>query len=134
MADFYSSAGKFRQLLPDFRQAEVAYAKDVGYVPGMHLLGIKPEIARAHPWLAQALSDILAQSSKVWWDKRLRYADTTPWLLDEMRQVSHDLPATWEAQGFAANEKMIDDFAAELQAQGLTPRRMTPRDLFPMAV
>jgi hypothetical protein len=28
---------------------------------------------------------------------------------------------------------MINDFTAELHAQGLTPQRLTPRDLFPAA-
>jgi 4,5-dihydroxyphthalate decarboxylase len=130
--DFYSAGGQFRQLVPDFRAAEVAYFKAVGYVPGMHLLGIKPDVAREHPWLAQALSELLAESSKVWWDKRVRYADTSPWLLDELRHVATDLPPSWNDEGFAANEAMIDDFAAELHAQGLTPKRMTPRDLFPV--
>ena len=132
--DFYAANAPLRQLLPDFRTAEASYFNAVGYVPGIHLLGIKSTVARDHPWLPQALGEVLAESSRIWWNKRLRYADTTPWLLDELRQVARDLPASWDDQGLAANVAMLDDFAAELQAQGLTKRRMTPRDLFPKAV
>ena len=75
--------------------------------------------------------DIIDQSYELWMDKRAKYADTTPWLLDDLRRTVVDLPANWNANGFAANEKMIDDFAYELHAQGLTAQRLTPADLFP---
>ena len=46
---FFDADSDLRQLLPQCRRDEVAYFRDVGYVPGMHLLGIKPDILRAHP-------------------------------------------------------------------------------------
>jgi 4,5-dihydroxyphthalate decarboxylase len=128
---FFEAASPFRQLLPDFRAAEVTYAREVGYVPGIHLLGIKPAIVRDHPWLPQALSAVLDESARLWIEKRIKYAETTPWMLDELRQVARDLPAGWDRNGFAANEAMLADFIAELQAQELTTARLSPRDLFP---
>ncbi|MDR6291553.1 4,5-dihydroxyphthalate decarboxylase [Inquilinus ginsengisoli] len=128
---FFEAASPFRQLLPDFRAAEVAYAQEVGYVPGIHLLGLKPAIVRDHPWLPQALSEVLDESARLWIEKRVKYAETTPWILDELRQVARDLPTGWDRNGFAANEAMLGDFIAELQAQELTTARLSPRDLFP---
>ncbi|MBF9231934.1 substrate-binding domain-containing protein [Microvirga alba] len=128
---FFDADSKFRQLVPDFRKAEVEYFNDVGYVPGMHLLGIKPTIVEEHPWLPQALSELLDESTRVWLEKRAKYADTTPWIIDEIRQVTRDLPASWDRNGFAANEHMIADFATELHAQNLTDKQLSPRDLFP---
>lgn len=128
---FFNADSKFRQLLPDFRKAEVDYFNAVGYVPGMHLLGIKPAIAKEYPWLAQALSEVLDESTRVWLERRAKYADTTPWIIDEIRQVARDLPASWDRNGFAANEQMIADFATELHAQDLTDKKLSPRDLFP---
>ena len=128
---FFEAASPFRQLLPDFRAAEIAYARAVGYVPGIHLLGLKPAIVRDHPWLPQALSELLDESARLWIEKRVKYAETTPWILDELRQVARDLPAGWDRNGFAANEAMLGDFIAELQAQELTMTRLSPRDLFP---
>jgi 4,5-dihydroxyphthalate decarboxylase len=129
--DFFAPTSEFRQLVPDFRRAELDYFNEVGYVPGIHLLGIKPAMVRTHPWLPQALSELLDESSRVWLEKRTRYADTTPWLIDEIRQVARDLPAGWDRNGYAANERMIADFAGELHAQGLTERQLLPSDLFP---
>ncbi|MGO4573650.1 nitrate ABC transporter substrate-binding protein [Microvirga sp. 2TAF3] len=128
---FFDADSEFRQLLPDFRQAEVEYFRDVGYVPGIHLLGIKPAIVEANPWLPQALSELLDESARVWLEKRAKYADTTPWIIDEIRQVARDLPASWDRNGLEANERMLTDFGIELQAQNLTEKRLTPQDLFP---
>jgi len=128
---FFAPDSAFRQLVPDFRQAELDYFNDVGYVPGIHLLGIKPSVVRAHPWLPQALSELLDESSRVWLERRARYADTTPWLIDEIRLVARDLPAGWDRNGYAANERMITDFGIELHAQGLTERLLAPAQLFP---
>ncbi|GAB3626714.1 nitrate ABC transporter substrate-binding protein [Pandoraea terrae] len=131
---FFAPSSGMRQLLPNCRDAEVSYFKEVGYVPGIHILGIKPGVVREHPWLPQALSELLDESARIWLQKREKYADTTPWIIDELRQTSQDLPATWNRNGFAENEAMILDFAAELHAQQLTPRRLSPSELFPHAV
>ncbi len=128
---FFDADSAFRQLVPDFRQAERAYFDEVGYVPGIHLLGMKPDLVAHHPWLPTALSEILDESARVWLEKREKYADTTPWIIDELRQVARDLPATWNRNGFEANERMLADFGIELQAQKLTDKLLTPRDLFP---
>lgn len=130
-AGFFDEDSPFRFLLPDFRQAEVDYFHEAGYVPGIHLLGLKAGIAAAHPWLGDELSALIDRSSRMWLEKRIKYADTTPWIIDELRRVAADLPASWDRNGLTANRRMIDDFAAELHAQALTEKTMTAADLFP---
>lgn len=129
---FFSRDSGFRQVVTDFREAERRYFKDVGYVPGMHLLGVKAEVLAEHPWIAEELSDLVDESQRVWLAKRRKYADTTPWIIDELGRVSRDLPADWNRSGLAANETMIADFAAELHAQGILPRLLSPSELFPL--
>lgn len=128
---FFSAGSGLRQLQPDFRQAEIDYFRRTGYVPGMHLLAVKSTVAREYPWLPQALSEVIDESARVWQQKREKYADTTPWLLDEIRQTLQVLPANWNANGLAANERMITDFGRELFEQGITARCLTPAELFP---
>jgi len=130
---FHDAGSRLRALLPDYRAAEVAYFRDVGYVPGIHVLALKPEVVAAHPGLPAALSELIDESTRIWMAKRLKYAETTPWMIDEFARCARDLPAGWDRNGFAANEAMIDDFAAELFAQRLTARRLSPRELFPLA-
>ncbi|TKI04498.1 ABC transporter substrate-binding protein [Martelella alba] len=130
---FFQPDSGLRQLQPDFRAAELAYFNRVGYVPGMHILAIKPALAQAYPWLPQALSGIIDRAYALWMRKREKYADTTPWLLDELRRIRRDLPEDWNANGLNANRRMISDFGKELFQQGLTKILLTPQALFPAA-
>ncbi len=128
---FFGPASKFRHVLTDFRAEELAYFHEVGYVPGMHLLGLKTSFVAEHPWLPEELSNLLDESQRVWLEKRRKYADTTPWIIDELGHVARDLPAHWNDSGFAVNERMVADFAEQLHLQGLTPMLLSPADLFP---
>jgi 4,5-dihydroxyphthalate decarboxylase len=128
---FYDADSKLRPLLHDYRTAEVGYFNAVGYVPGIHLLVLKPQLVAEHPTLPEALSELIDESGKIWRAKREKYADTTPWIIDELARCARDLPADWDRNGYAENELMIDAFAEELFVQNLTARRLEPRDLFP---
>ncbi len=128
---FYAPDSGLRALLPDYRGAEAAYFHAVGYVPGIHILALRPAVVAAHPGLPGALSEAIDESARVWLAKREKYADTTPWIIDELARCARDLPPGWNANGMAANHAMIDDFAAELFAQRITARRLDAATLFP---
>lgn len=130
---FFLPQSGLRQLQPDFYQAERDYFNRVGYVPGIHILALKPALAEQHPWLPQALSELIDRSAQLWLKKREKYADTTPWLLDDLRRTAQELPASWNENGFEVNKKMIADFARELYQQGLTTTNLTPEAIFPAA-
>lgn len=128
---FFAPESRLRPLLPDYRSEEVQYFREVGYVPGIHLLGLKPALVKEHPTLPAALGEALDESARLWLAKRERYADTTPWIIDELARTARDLPAGWDRNGLAANAAMIEAFASELLAQGITPRLLSLRELFP---
>ena len=128
---FFERGSKFRHLLSDLHGAELAYFNAVGYIPGIHILGIKAEFAAQHPWLAQELSDLLDESQRVWLEKRRRYADTTPWIIDELGRCGRDLPPGWNASGLEPNRRMIADFLGEIRKQNLADTDLTPDKLFP---
>jgi 4,5-dihydroxyphthalate decarboxylase len=89
------------------------------------------DLAAREPWLAQALSDLLDESQRLWLEKRRRYADTTPWLIDELVRSGHDLPENWNESGLAANRAMIAAFIEQLRIQNLAETDLTPETLFP---
>jgi 4,5-dihydroxyphthalate decarboxylase len=128
---FFERDSKFRHFLPDLHGAELTYFNEVGYVPGIHILGIKAAFAAEHPWLAQELSELLDESQRVWLEKRRRYADTTPWIIDELGRCGRDLPREWNASGLEPNRRMIADFLAEIRKQSLADADLTPDALFP---
>jgi 4,5-dihydroxyphthalate decarboxylase len=128
---FYGRESKFRHLVTDLHGAELDYFDAVGYVPGIHVLGIKAALAARYPWLPQALSDLLDESQQVWLEKRRKYAETTPWIIDELGRSGRDLPEGWNASGLEPNRRMIADFLAEIRRQGLADTDLTPDTLFP---
>lgn len=128
---YFASGSPFRQVVADFRGAERRYFDEVGYVPGMHLVGLKAELVSQHPWIIAELSALIDESQRVWLAKRRKYAETTPWMFDELLKSSVELPEGWDASGFAVNRPMIADFASELHVQGILPRLLTPEELFP---
>ena len=128
---FFEPDSGLRTLLPDCRSAEVTYFQEVGYMPGIHILGLQHAMIEAHPWLPEALSELFDQSNRMWLEKRKKYADTTPWILDEIRRTQSELPASWNDNGYTANARMLDDFCEELFAQGLTGKRLPTPALFP---
>src|SRR5262249_7646814 len=121
----------FRHVLPDFRAVERDYFDAVGYVPGIHILALKATFVARHPWLPQVLSDLVDESQRVWLQKRRRYADTSPWIIDEFGRAGRDLPADWNASGLEPNRRMIAGFLAEVRKQGLADTALTPDTLFP---
>jgi len=128
---FFGRDSKFRHLLTDLHGAELAYFNEVGHVPGIHILGIKADMAAKHPWMPQELSNLIDESRHVWLEKRRRYADTTPWIIDELGRCGRDLPQSWDASGLEPNRRMIADFIGEVRRQGLTDTELTPDSLFP---
>jgi 4,5-dihydroxyphthalate decarboxylase len=130
---FFAPESRLRPLLADYRAEEVRYFREVGYVPGIHLLGLKQALVAEHPTLPAALSELLDESARMWLDKREKYADTTPWIIDELARCARDLPPGWDRNGLAANATMIEAFATELHQQGIAPRLLTLSELFPTA-
>ena len=128
---FFDKTSLFRQVLPDYRSAEVDYFSDVGYVPGMHIISFKASVVDEHPWVMEETSRMIDESQRIWLEKREKYADTTPWMIDELRRCAADLSDGWKDSGIEANRRMIEDFAEELFEQQIMPRRLSVAELFP---
>ena len=128
---FFSEQSAYRQLLPHFVEDETEYFHQRGYVPGIHILILKPEFHQAHPQIAQKISAAFDRSYQVWMEKRAKYADTTPWILAEIARTHQTLPADWNNNGIAANQQMLQDWCDELKAQEIIKRELTIDALFP---
>ncbi|WP_347312229.1 nitrate ABC transporter substrate-binding protein [Defluviimonas sp. SAOS-178_SWC] len=129
-AGFFSRSSEFRQSIPDCRAAQLANFDAVGYVPGIHVLTMDRALAQAHPWAPQALSDLIDRSREMWTAKRRRYADTTPFMLEEMLFTAKALPASWDASSLEANRKMISDFISQMHEQAILPRLLDVEEVF----
>lgn len=131
--NYFSSDSPFRQLIEDYPEQESAYYHQHGYVPGIHILVLKPALLEAHPGIDKKLSELFVKANALWIAKRTKYADTTPWLLDELARTARLLPEDWNAQGMQANQRMLEDWCEELYAQEITSVRLTPQQIFPVS-
>lgn len=128
---FFSAGSGFRQLLRDFRAAEAAYYGDVGYVPAHHIIGIKADFVRKNPWLIEEVTRLVDESQAMWTAKRRKYAETSPFVLEELVFAARALRPDWNDSGLAQNRRMIADFADEMHVQGILPHRLTVEQMFP---
>jgi 4,5-dihydroxyphthalate decarboxylase len=129
---YFGGKSGFRQLLRDFRGAERRYFADVGYVPGIHMLNIKAAVAQQHPWLPEELTRLFDESMRLWTAKRRKYAETSPWVIEELLHAARDLSPSWNDSGIAVNRKMIEDFVRELHEQGILKQPLSVEALFPL--
>ncbi len=128
---FFSRGSKFRFVFSDVKRTEMAYFNQVGYVPGHHILGIKASLVEQHPWLPQELCDLLDKSRMLWSEKRQKFAETSPWFIEDVAFCAKNLPGNWDESGLQANHQMIAGFLEAMNAQGICQTRLTPEMLFP---
>lgn len=126
---FYSARSPWRPLFADLRWEESAYFGKHGYVPGMHLLGVSPELA--HSPAAEPLVAALCSSRQIWTDRRRKYGDTSLWLTEDLRHEAAVLPNDWWHPGLPRHAPMIQDFLDQQVAQELLPTAPTLQQLFP---
>nr|WP_321981846.1 ABC transporter substrate-binding protein [uncultured Cohaesibacter sp.] len=129
---FFEASSQFRHLLPNLSASQADYFQTVGYVPGIHVLTMNSALLEEHPWAAQELSDLLDQSRDVWMQKRIRYADTTPFFMSDLIETASLLPSTWGDSGIEANRKMINDFINEMHDQAIIGRHFSIDEVFPV--
>ena len=129
----YFTAGELnlRPLVRDFKAHEAAYFKETGYVPGIHILAMKESFVRANPWAVKELCKLLDATRKMWREKRRRYAETTNWIIKDLIDEGKLLGENFDAYGFEANKRMVDDFCREAYEQHLTEHLNTAEKLFP---
>jgi len=128
---YFGRSARFRQVLRDFRAAERAYYDDVGYVPAHHIVAVKAEVAEAHPWIAEELTRMIDESQRIWTAKRRKYAETSPFMLEELIYAARALDNDWNDSGLGKNRRMIADFAEELHVQGILAKPISVEALFP---
>lgn len=118
------------RLFPDYRPVEEAYARQVGYCPGHHIIGVRASVLKDDPWIAQSLFDAFEQARKLTEERRWVLTDTTPWLLADLDRTMEILGPDWQASGVMPNQPMIADFCSEIYAQGIIPQPVEPDQVF----
>ncbi|MEZ4571740.1 MAG: hypothetical protein R2849_15675 [Thermomicrobiales bacterium] len=127
---FYEADAPVVRLIPDYRSIEEEYARQVGFCPGHHVIGLHTSVVEEDPSVVQSLFAAFEASRKLTEERRLVLADTSPWLLADLERTNEILGPDWQISGVEPNRAMIDRFCEELHAQGIVKRRFQPDEAF----
>jgi 4,5-dihydroxyphthalate decarboxylase len=120
-------------LYADTQAAATDYHRRSGIYPIMHLLGVRRELAAAHPWLPVALYKAFEQAKQL---SMRQLADPSapkvslPFLEEHLQAARALLGADPWPYGVAANRPTLEAFVHHHHEQGLSARRMTIDELF----
>jgi 4,5-dihydroxyphthalate decarboxylase len=120
-------------LFPDPVAAAKDYFKRTGIFPIMHIVGVRRELADRHPWLPGAVFKAFEQSKA----KALELLSDTsatkvtlPFVEERLQEARELMGQDFWSYGIAQNRKTLESFFHHHHSQGLSPRLVTPEDLF----
>lgn len=128
---FYESGSPFRTLFRNSQQAEAAYFTRVGFIPGIHLIGVRAELAENRRQL-QELMDLFTTAKNISAARRSKLLDVTPWHNEALAATTQAIGQDWIPYGWSANKVMIDAFQTELVEQSIIGSCMEASELFPL--
>jgi 4,5-dihydroxyphthalate decarboxylase len=124
---------KIRRLFPDYRSVETAYFIKTRMFPIMHLVGIRRTVIEQYPWLAVNAYNAFLQA------KNLAYVDlervgslftTLPWPADELDKARTLMGQDYWRYGIKENAAEIAAMIQYVDEQGLSARKLEPKDIF----
>jgi 4,5-dihydroxyphthalate decarboxylase len=134
---FLRGAPNIGRLFPDYRSVEKEYYRKTCMFPIMHLIGIKREIAQAHPWLPASLYKAFCQA-KAYAMRDVMDVNalqiTLPWLVAEAEETAKLMGADFWRYGVHENAAEIEALTRYSYEQGLVQRKLRVEDLFPASV
>jgi 4,5-dihydroxyphthalate decarboxylase len=129
----FGKAPNVARLFSDYRAAERAYYKKTGLFPIMHVLVVRAELLKQHPWLASSLFTAFRQAK----DIAIReleeigaYNVTVPWLASELADIRAVLGDDYWPYGLAKNRRSLEAALRYSHAQGLSARPLTIEEAF----
>jgi 4,5-dihydroxyphthalate decarboxylase len=120
-------------LFPDPVAAAKDYYARTKMFPIMHIVGVRRTLAERHPWLPGAVLKAFEQSKA----KALAHLSETsatkvalPFVEERLKEARELMGEDYWSYGVAPNRHVLDYFFKQHHAQGLSPRLVTPEDLF----
>lgn len=120
-------------LFRDPVEAAKNYYRRSRIFPIMHILGVRRELADRHPWLPGAIYKAF-EESKV---KALEHLSETsatkitlPFVEERLKEARDLMGQDHWSYGIEANRHVLENFFKHHHAQGLSPRLVTPEDMF----
>ena len=131
---FVAGDPRVRRLFPDFRSVEQDYFLRTRLFPIMHTLVIRRDIYEHNPWVAQSLLQAFSQAKHKVEDELTGYCgwliSMLPWSTAELQDTRKIMGDDFWPYGLEPNMHVLDTFCEYAKEQGLTSRKVSPRELF----
>jgi len=127
---------RVRRLIDPAGPAERDYFARTGIFPVMHILGIRNDVAAAHPELPKALFDAFEAARKLAMARVKSVAeasanrDMSPWYAEAYEQAVASMGPDFWTYGVTGNEAALRAFCRYIHAQHLSAREITIDALF----
>lgn len=130
---FTSGRHGVRRLFDPAGEAEVAYFRETGIFPIMHVLVLRRDVYERNRWLARSLLDAFEEAKALCEEgmgdtAAARY--TLPWLHDEVARTKSLLGDDYWPYGVERNREVLRTFLRYSHDQGLATRLLEPEELF----
>lgn len=130
---FMRGSGAVGRLFEDYPAVERDYYLKTKIFPIMHTVVIRHDIYEKHPWVAQSLykAFVLAQREvyqDLYQTAALKYM--LPWLIRHVEDTRALMGQDFWPYGVEPNLHVLDTFLRYSFEQGLSRRRLQPRELF----
>jgi 4,5-dihydroxyphthalate decarboxylase len=120
------------RLFPNAREMDERFFARTKVYPIMHVVAMRKDILREHPWIARNLYDAFDESKRRS-QARLRHgaAFPLPWLADHAEAMRGEFGSDFFPCGIEENRAALELFLRYAHEQGLTARLVQPEDIFP---
>jgi len=128
-----ADAPEIKPIIPEARNAAIAYFQNTGVYPISHLVVVKDELLHTHPWLAEELCRLFT-TAKDDYLQHLRTGaavDPEDATMQAMRQVIGDDPLLY---GVQPNRTTLETFVRFNVEQHVIPQSVQVEDIFPRSV
>ena len=109
------------------------YFKRTGIFPIMHLIGVRRELAEAHPWLPGAVFKAFERAKTIALEKLSDTSSTKvtlPFVEERLIEARALMGRDFWPYGLEANRRALETFLSHHHSQGLSSRLLKPEDLF----
>ncbi len=133
---FRNGRGKVVRLFPDPWSLARDYHQRTSIFPIMHLVVVRSEIARAHPWVPQTLANAFLKAKRIADADLLETAALPiglPFLVQHAEETAELMGTDFWPYGVEANRPTLEAFLRYAHEQGLIKQRPAIEDLFPMS-
>ena len=120
------------RLFPNYKDVEIAYYRQTGIFPIMHVTAIKHEIVEKYPWVPTNLVKAFEQAKALAY-RRIANPRVAPlaWVRTAVEEQAEILgPDPWAYGLGAANRKNLETILRYVRMQGLVSRDFTLDELF----